>query len=113
MLVVLVLGVLVAYFTFDYRNLVSSARIAYAVVIQLAVPLFSGLFWRRGTATGAISGLVGGFIASVVLTALAGSQPPEEHARLAGLYDLTDQPGGISEVSSIGSPDRTSNTTTL
>lgn len=64
------LGVAVAYFTFDYGNLISFAQIAYAVVIQLAVPLFGGLFWKRGTAAAATTGLIVGFIISVVLTSM-------------------------------------------
>lgn len=69
MLAFLALGCLVAYFTFDYGNLVALAWIAYAMVIQLAVPLFGGLFWKRGTTLAAMVGLIAGFALSVVLTA--------------------------------------------
>jgi SSS family solute:Na+ symporter len=43
------------------------AVIAYQGIIQLAVPQFLGVFWKRGNKTGAIAGMVVGFITAVVL----------------------------------------------
>lgn len=68
MLAFLILGALAAYLTFDFGNLVALSQVAYAVIIQLAVPLFAGLFWRGGTAVAAFWGMGIGFVVSVVLT---------------------------------------------
>ncbi|WP_018602599.1 sodium:solute symporter [Mycobacterium sp. 155] len=68
MLAFLALGAAFAYLTFSYGNLLTWAQVAYAVIIQLAVPLFAGLFWRRGSATAAFWGLAVGFVVAVVLT---------------------------------------------
>lgn len=43
------------------------AVIAYQGIVQLAVPQFLGVFWKRGNKQGAIAGLVVGFIVAVVL----------------------------------------------
>ncbi len=47
--------------------LFSLAVLAYQGIIQLAVPQFLGLFWRRGNKYGAIAGMVVGFIVAIVL----------------------------------------------
>lgn len=43
------------------------AVLAYQGIIQLAVPQFLGIFWRRGNKVGALSGMVSGFLLVVVL----------------------------------------------
>lgn len=68
MVVVLLLASVAAYLTFDYAHLVSLAQVAYQGIIQIAVPMFCGLFWRRGNATGALAGLTVGFAVAVGLT---------------------------------------------
>lgn len=45
----------------DLPALFSIAILAYQCVIQLAVPQFLGLFWKRGNAIGAIAGMAVGF----------------------------------------------------
>ncbi|MFA5958191.1 sodium:solute symporter [Hyphomicrobium sp.] len=47
--------------------LFSLAILAYQGIIQLAVPQFLGIFWKRGNTYGAIAGMVVGFIIAVVL----------------------------------------------
>jgi SSS family solute:Na+ symporter len=47
--------------------LFSLAVLAYQGIIQLAVPQFLGIFWRRGNKYGAIAGMVVGFIVAIVL----------------------------------------------
>lgn len=47
--------------------LFSLAVLAYQGIIQLAVPQFLGIFWRRGNKYGAIAGMSAGFIVAVVL----------------------------------------------
>lgn len=47
--------------------LFSLAVLAYQGIIQLAVPQFLGIFWKRGNKYGAIAGMVAGFVVAVVL----------------------------------------------
>ncbi|HEX2842687.1 sodium:solute symporter family protein [Hyphomicrobium sp.] len=47
--------------------LFSLAVLAYQGIIQLAVPQFLGIFWRRGNKQGAIAGMIAGFIVAVAL----------------------------------------------
>lgn len=47
--------------------LFSLAVLAYQGIIQLAVPQFLGIFWRRGNKYGAIAGMTTGFITAVAL----------------------------------------------
>lgn len=47
--------------------LFSLAVLAYQGIIQLAVPQFLGIFWKRGNKYGAIGGMVAGFAVAVVL----------------------------------------------
>ena len=44
-----------------YHSLVSTGLISFLAVAQFAPSLIGGIFWKRGTRTGAISGLVVGF----------------------------------------------------
>ena len=62
-----VAGIL-AYFTFNMARLQLLAQISYYGIIQLAVPLFLGIFWRGGNKFGAIAGMLTGFPLAVVLT---------------------------------------------
>jgi SSS family solute:Na+ symporter len=47
--------------------LFSLAVLAYQGIIQLAVPQFLGIFWKRGNKHGAIAGMVAGFIVAIIL----------------------------------------------
>lgn len=49
--------------------LFSLAVLAYQGIIQLAVPQFLGIFWKKGNAAGAIAGMVLGFLTAVLLEA--------------------------------------------
>ena len=58
--------IIIAYFLYrvfalDY-NLVSIGMVAFVIIAQLAPSFFGALFWRRGSRTGAVSGLIVGFI---------------------------------------------------
>ncbi|EPN50744.1 sodium:solute symporter family protein, partial [Pseudomonas syringae pv. actinidiae ICMP 18807] len=48
MVVFIAAASLLAYLTFDYARLQLLAQISYQGIIQLAVPLFFGVFSRRG-----------------------------------------------------------------
>lgn len=48
-------------------GLVQLAQISYQGIVQLAPTLFFGIFWRRGTATGAATAMISGFVTAGVL----------------------------------------------
>lgn len=48
-------------------HLFELAILAYQGIIQVAVPLYLGVFWKRGNAAGAIVGIVVGFVIAVCL----------------------------------------------
>jgi SSS family solute:Na+ symporter len=75
----------VAYATFNMDRLQLLAQISYQGVVQLAIPLFFGVFWRGGNGRGAVAGMVSGFVVALVLTAIY----PDD---IAGLGSLT---GGV------------------
>ncbi|HYZ02541.1 MAG TPA: sodium:solute symporter family protein, partial [Candidatus Binatia bacterium] len=62
------LSVLISVLTFNMPNLVYLAQMSYQGIIQIAVPQFVGIFWRRGNRYGANAGLVVGFLTAVILT---------------------------------------------
>lgn len=51
-------------------GLVSLAMTSYQGIVQLAPALYLGLFWKRGTAAGATSGMLAGFATAAVLQIL-------------------------------------------
>jgi SSS family solute:Na+ symporter len=64
----MVLAGVVAYATFSMTRLQLLAQISYQGVVQLAVPLFLGIFWRGGNKQGAVAGMVSGFVVAMILT---------------------------------------------
>jgi Na+/proline symporter len=68
MVVFMALAGALAYLTFNMDRLQLLAQISYQGIIQLAVPLFLGIFWRGGNKYGAISGMIAGFLVAGVLT---------------------------------------------
>lgn len=79
MVVFVGLGLIVAYNTYDWANLVNLAQISYQAIIQLSVPIFVGLFWKRGNKIAAIAGMVSGTAIAIGLSipyfATAGTIP--------------------------------------
>jgi SSS family solute:Na+ symporter len=68
MMAFMALAGIVAYATFNMSRLQLLAQISYQGVVQLAVPLFLGIFWRGGNKQGAVAGMVSGFVVAMVLT---------------------------------------------
>jgi SSS family solute:Na+ symporter len=56
--------------TLAIPHLFMLAILSYQGIIQLAVPQYLGIFWRRGTKAGAIGGVVIGFAAAVLLQSI-------------------------------------------
>ncbi|GAA4385636.1 sodium:solute symporter family protein [Tsukamurella soli] len=70
MVVYMGLAAVIAYFTFNMTRLQLLAQISYQSIVQLAVPLFLGIFWRGGNRYGAVSGMLSGFAVAMVLTVI-------------------------------------------
>jgi signal transduction histidine kinase/Na+/proline symporter len=62
--IVLVLMFGYAYFHFigEYYTLVSIGLVSFAAVAQFTPAIIGGIFWKRATKSGALSGLIAGFI---------------------------------------------------
>jgi SSS family solute:Na+ symporter len=54
----------------NMSGLIILAIVAYQGIVQLAVPQFLGIFWRRGNKVGAIAGMVAGIVTAAVLQVL-------------------------------------------
>lgn len=82
--IVLVLLLGYAYFRYvgEFYSLVSIGLISFTAVAQFAPAILGGIFWKRGTKTSALSGLIAGFLVwsyTLVLPSLvqAGFLPPQ------------------------------------
>ena len=75
-ILVLLLGYAYFHFAGEYYTLVSIGLVSFAAVAQFAPALLIGIFWKGGTRTGALLGLVAGFIVwfyTLFLPSLAGA----------------------------------------
>jgi len=59
---VMMLGYAYFHFVGEYYTLVSIGLISFAAVAQFAPAILGGIFWKRATKTGALSGLIAGFL---------------------------------------------------
>ena len=73
-------------------QLASIGLLSFAAVAQLAPAFFGGLFWRRGTALGAIAGMSAGIVIWFYTLLL----PSISDAGMVGARILTDGPWGIA-----------------
>ena len=78
---VAILGVLALGFAYERvageAGLVSIGLLSFAAVAQIAPAFLGGLFWRRGTARGAIAGMTAGSLAWFYLLLLPSIRPQE------------------------------------
>ena len=58
---VLLMGYAYFHYAGEYYTLVSIGLVSFAAVAQFAPSLLIGIFWKRGTRTGALLGLLAGF----------------------------------------------------
>ena len=74
-----IVGVLALGFLYERVTgetaLVSIGLLSFAAVAQIAPAFLGGLFWRRGTARGAIAGMTAGSLAWVYLLLLPSLEP--------------------------------------
>jgi Na+/proline symporter/signal transduction histidine kinase/CheY-like chemotaxis protein len=73
-------------------RLASIGLLSFAAIAQFAPALFGGLFWRRGTARGAIAGMTAGILVWGYTLLL----PSIFEVGLAGARILTDGPWGVA-----------------
>jgi len=64
------------------------AVLAYQGIIQLAVPQFLGIFWKRGNKYGAIAGMTAGFAVAVVLELIYPGYLPWAYGLTSGAVAL-------------------------
>ncbi|MEZ5764988.1 MAG: PAS domain-containing hybrid sensor histidine kinase/response regulator [Xanthobacteraceae bacterium] len=86
---------LLAYFYYRQSGaaqLASIGLLSFAAVAQFAPAFFGGLFWRRGTAAGALAGMIAGFIVWAYTLFL----PSFADAVLIGADTLRNGPFGIA-----------------
>ncbi len=88
MAVFIVAAAIVAYLTFNYSRLQLLAQISYQGIIQLAVPLFFGIFSRRGNKQGAIIGMLVGIVIAIVLTTFYPDDIPWLGSLTSGIVGL-------------------------
>ena len=62
------IAAVLAWVTYDMARLQLLAQMSYYAMIQVAVPLYVGIFMRRGNKYGAIAGMLTGFVVAVGLT---------------------------------------------
>ena len=81
-----IVGVLALGFLYDRLTgetaLVSIGLLSFAAVAQIAPSFLGGLFWRRGTARGAIAGMTAGSLAWLYLLFLPSLEPQKAIAAL-------------------------------
>jgi len=64
------------------------AVLAYQGIIQLAVPQFLGIFWKRGNTYGAIAGMIAGFVAATALELIYPGYLPWAYGLTSGAIGL-------------------------
>jgi solute:Na+ symporter, SSS family len=85
----LILTVLASWLAcLELPALFSIAILAYQGVIQLAVPLFLGVFWQRGTKHGAIAGMIAGFAVVIALELYSPGNLPWAYGLTSGVIGL-------------------------
>ena len=88
MVVLTVLAAVIAVATTSYTGLVSLAIISYQGICQLGPALLLGIFWKRGTAAGAIAAMVSGFAVAAVLQAAYSTSIPWLGGLTSGMVGL-------------------------
>lgn len=88
MVAFVVAGAIVAGLTFNYGNLINLAIMAYQGIVQIAVPMFLGIFWKGGNKHGALWGLITGFLVALVLTGFYPDAIPWLNGLTSGILAL-------------------------
>ncbi len=89
---VLLMGYVYVHFISKGETLVSIGMISFTAVAQFAPPILGGIFWKKGTRSGALTGLTAGFLIWVYTLVV----PSLFEAGLMPLHIMTEGPFGIS-----------------
>ncbi len=81
MVVFVLVSAVLAYFTNGMSRLQLLAQLSYQGIVQIAVPLFFGIFCKFGNKYGALAGMISGFAVAAVLTVIY----PDDIAALGSL----------------------------
>ncbi len=90
-ILVMLLGYAYFHFVVKHYSLVSIGLISFAAVAQFGPAILGGIFWKRGSKAGALSGLIAGFIVWAYTLVL----PSLSHAGFLSESLLTHGPFGI------------------
>lgn len=88
MAVFMIIATVGAVLTFNMSRLQLFAQVSYQLVIQIAVPLFLGIFSRRGNKYGAISGMAIGSLVAIGLTVVYPDDIPGLGSMTGGVVAL-------------------------
>lgn len=92
MVLVLLLGYAYYHYVVKYYSLVSIGLISFTAVAQFAPAILGGIFWKQGNRTGALCGLLAGFIVwgyTLVLPSLAQAGFLSEHFVMQGPFGIS------------------------
>jgi Na+/proline symporter len=84
----IIVAAVLAYLTFNFSRLQLLAQISYQGIIQLAVPLFFGIFSTFGNKQGALSGMTLGIVVSLILTCFYPDDIPALGSLTSGMVGL-------------------------
>jgi len=92
MMLVLLLGYAYYHYVVKYYSLVSIGLISFTAVAQFGPAILGGIFWKGGTRTGALCGLLAGFAVwgyTLVLPSLAQAGFLSEHFVMQGPFGIS------------------------
>lgn len=88
MVVYMLLAAVISFVFYDAPRLQLFAQISYQGVVQLAVPIFCGVFLKFGNKHGAFWGMTSGFVLAVVLTAIYPDDVPALGSITSGIIAM-------------------------
>lgn len=88
MVVFVLVSAVLAYFTNGMSRLQLLAQLSYQGIVQIAVPLFLGIFFKFGNKYGALSGMISGFGIAAILTVIFPDDIPALGSLTSGVVGL-------------------------
>lgn len=88
MVVFVLVSAVLAYFTNGMSRLQLLAQLSYQGIVQIAVPLFLGIFFKFGNKYGALFGMISGFGIAAILTVIFPDDIPALGSLTSGVVGL-------------------------
>lgn len=88
MVIFVIVSAVLAYFTNGMPRLQLLAQLSYQGIVQLAVPLFLGIFFKFGNKYGALAGMISGFSVAAILTIIYPDDIPALWSLTSGIVGL-------------------------